>query len=273
VVGDLIDLQTLLRDDLFSHYRTYYIPNNAVIAVAGDFETGNMIEQLRQAYEPIPPGQQPARTISPEPAQASERQVTINGQGTTTYIEIAYHVPAATHPDFFPLMVADSLLSGAGNVNIFSSGLSNRTSRLYRALVEHELAVSIHGGLQATIDPFLYSFTAIVHPRSSIEAVISAVDTEIQHLIDTPPGQEEIKRAVKQARALFSYGSESVTNQACWLGFSEMIASNHWYESYLTQLDAVTFQEVQSAAQRYLLPQNRTLGVYSPANFRAEGNK
>jgi len=270
VVGDLVDLQTMQRDDLFSHYQTYYRPNNAVVTVAGDFETESMFEQLRQAYEAIPSGEQPARTINPEPAQADERLVTINGTGETTYIKIVYHVPAATHPDFFTLMVADSLLSGAGNLNMFSSGISNRTSRLYRALVERELAVSIHGGLQATIDPFLYSFTAIVHPQSSVDKVIAAIETEIEHLLDTPPSQEEIKRAVKQARALFAYGNESVTNQAFWLGFSEMIASDHWYEGYLAQLEAVTPQAVQSVAQKYLQPQNRTLGVYLPASSDTE---
>jgi zinc protease len=272
VLGDLTDLQTLQRDDLFSHYQTYYIPDNAVLAIAGDFETESMLEQLRQAYESIPPGQQPTHSTNPEPAQASERRVTIDGQGSTTYIEIAYHVPAATHPDFFPLMVTDSLLSGAGNLNMFGSGISNRTSRLYRALVDRELAVSIHGGLQATIDPFLYLLTAIVHPESSVEKVIAALETEIQQLMNTPPSQEEIKRAVKQARALFAYGSESITNQAFWLGFSEMIASNHWYENYLTQLEAVTPQDVQSVAQDYLRIQKRTLGVYLPAG-NSKGSK
>lgn len=271
VVGDLTDLQTMQRDDLFAHYRTYYIPNNAVLAVAGDFETENMLERLRQAYEAIPSGRPPAHSINPEPAQTAERQVTINGQGTSIYLEIAYHIPAATHPDFFSLMVADSLLSGAGNLNMFSSGISNRTSRLYRALVERELAVSIHGGLQATIDPFLYSFTAIVHPESTVEKVLQALETEIQHLIDTPPSQDEIKRAVKQARALFAYGNESVTNQAFWLGFSEMIDSYHWYESYLTRLDAVRSQDVQTTVQQYLRPQNRTVGVYLPAGNDKEG--
>jgi len=272
VLGDLTDLKTLQRDDLFSHYQTYYIPDNAVLAIAGDFETESMLEQLRQAYESIPPGQQPTHSTNPEPAQASERRVTIDGQGSTTYIEIAYHVPAATHPDFFPLMVTDSLLSGAGNLNMFGSGISNRTSRLYRALVDRELAVSIHGGLQATIDPFLYLLTAIVHPESSVEKVIAALETEIQQLMNTPPSQEEIKRAVKQARALFAYGSESITNQAFWLGFSEMIASNHWYENYLTQLEAVTPQDVQSVAQDYLRIQKRTLGVYLPAG-NSKGSK
>jgi zinc protease len=264
VVGDLTDLQTMQRDDLFSHYRTYYIPNNAVLAIAGDFETENMLGRLRQAYENIPPGPQLTRSISPEPAQTSEHQLTVAGPGTTTYLEVAYHVPAATHPDFFSLMVADSLLSGAGSLNMFSSGISNRTSRLYRALVERELAVSIHGGLQATIDPFLYSFTAIIHPESSVEKVITALAAELQHLMETPPSQEEIKRAVKQAKALFAYGSESITNQAFWMGLSEMIASDHWYENYLAQLEAVTAQDVQSAAQAYLQPANRTLGVYLP---------
>ena len=272
VLGDLTDLQTLQRDDLFSHYRTYYIPDNAVLAIAGDFETESMLGQLRQAYESIPSGQQPTHSTNPEPAQTSERRITIDGQGSTTYIEIAYHVPAATHPDFFPLMVTDSLLSGAGSLNMFGSGISNRTSRLYRALVDRELAVSIHGGLQATIDPFLYLLTAIVHPESSVEKVIAAVETEIQQLMNTPPSQEEIKRAVKQARALFAYGSESITNQAFWLGFSEMIASNHWYENYLTQLEAVTPQDVQSVAQDYLRIQKRTLGVYLPAG-NSKGSK
>ena len=184
VIGDLADLQILQRDDLFAHYQTYYAPNNAVLAVAGDFDAQQMLERLRQAYAPIPSRQPPAHSAMPEPAQAREQQVNITGHDDTTYLEIAYRTSSATHPDFFPLLVADSLLSGPGNLNMFSSGLSNRTSRLYRALVERELAVSIHGGLSATIDPFLYSLTAIVHPQSSVAKVLAAIDAEIQNLRD-----------------------------------------------------------------------------------------
>ncbi len=55
VVGDLNDLQSMQRDDLYAHYRTYYNPNNAVLAITGDFETESMLERLRRAYEVIPP--------------------------------------------------------------------------------------------------------------------------------------------------------------------------------------------------------------------------
>lgn len=75
---------------------------------------------------------------------------------------------------------------------------------------------------------------------------------------------EEVSRAVKQARALFAYGTESITNQGFWMGFSEMFADYDWFLHYLDALETVTPGDVQQAAQRYLRLQNRTLGVYMP---------
>jgi zinc protease len=179
-------------------------------------------------------------------------------------LQIAYHAPAADDPDFMPMMALDSLLSGPGNLNLFGEGISNKTSRLYRALVEGELAVSVYGGLQATLDPYLHMFTAIVRPEKTPEAVTAAIDAEIARLQAAPPPPDELSRAVKQARAIFAYGSERITNQAFWLGFSEMIASYDWYTTYLDRLAAVTPDDVQRVAQTYLRPQNRVVGVYLP---------
>jgi zinc protease len=147
---------------------------------------------------------------------------------------------------------------------MFGEGISNKTSRLYQALVEAELAVSMHGSLQATIDPYLYTIDAIVHPESSPEAVIAALDEQIDRLQQAPPAPEELARAVKQARALMAYGGERITNQAFWLGFSEMFATYEWYTSLLERLEAVRPEDLQRVAQAYLRPQNRVLGVYLP---------
>ena len=100
-------------------------------------------------------------------------------------------------------------------------------------LVEKELAVALQGGAQATIDPFLLSYIAVVHPQSKPEDVIAALDAEIEKIQENPPSDEELRRAVKQARALMAYGSERITNQGFWLGFSEMFASYEWYTSFL----------------------------------------
>jgi zinc protease len=264
VIGDLVDLQSMGRNDLYNHYRTYYVPNNAVLAVAGDFETEEMLVHIRQLYEPIPSGDDPRRIVRPEPTQRGERRVNVEGPGETTYIQAAYHAPAATHPDFFPLMVMDSLLTGPSNLNMFGGGISNKTSRLYQALVEEERAISISGGLSATIDPFLYNFTCILHPEKKTDAVVAVLDEEFTRLQNELPREDELARAVKQARALFAYGSERITNQAFWLGFAEMFDTYDWFLDYVEKLAAVTPQEVQRVAQTYLRPQNRVLGVYWP---------
>jgi zinc protease len=264
VIGDIADLQTIQREDLYRHYQSYYVPNNAVLVMAGDFQTEPMLARIREVYEPIPEGLLPPRRIRPEPEQKGERIVTVEGPGETTYVQAAYRAPEASHADFFPYTVLDSLLTGPSSLNMFGGGISNKTSRLYRALVDRELAVSVYGGIQATLDPFLYSITMTVHPDSDVEKVLAAMEHEIQELQAAPPAADELERAVKQARALFAYGSESISNQAFWLGFAEMFSNYEWFENYLDKLAAVTPQDVQRAAQIYLRPQKRVLGIYKP---------
>jgi len=268
IIGDMIDLHTMTRDDLYTHYRTHYAPNHAVLALAGDFETPTMLRRIETVFGGIPPGPQGVWHPRPEPPQSGERRVVVEGPGETTYLQAAYHAPAAAEADFFPFVVLDSLLCGPSNFNMFSSGISNKTSRLYRALAEGDLAVSVSGDLNATIDPYLYTINLTLHPQRTPEEVVAALDGEIRRIQDNPPPPDEVARAVKQARALFAYGSESITNQGFWLGFAEMIASYDWFTSYLDRLTTVTPAQVQRVAQTYLRPQNRTLGIYLPVERR-----
>jgi zinc protease len=265
IIGEMADLESIQRDDLYRHYQTYYVPNNAVLSIAGDFTIDEMLSKVRQYYESIPIGVEAPRISLHEEPQEHEQRVMVEGEGETIYLEISYHVPPANHPDFLVLEILDCLLSGASNLSIFGGGLSNKTSRLYRALVEKELAASVYGGLQATIDPYLYSISAIVLPQREVESVVQVIDSEIQQIQETPPLPEELARAVKQARALFAYNSESITNQASWTGLVEMFADQHWLTGYLDRLAEITPTEVQRVAQQYLNPQNRVLGVYKPS--------
>lgn len=270
VIGYMADLKTITRDDLFNHYKHFYVPGNAVLAIAGDFDTQRMLARVEELYAGVPSGPAPTRIAQDEPAPEEERRVVTQGPGETVFVKAAYRSLRATDPDFFALTVADSLLAGPSNLNLFSGGISNKTSRLYRRLVEKDLAVGVSGGLQATIDPYLYDITITVHPNSSAEAAVAALDDEIKRLQDTPPKIEELLRAVKQAKALFAYGSESITNQAFWMGFAEVFDRYAWFETYLERLAAVTPADVQRAAQQYLRPERRVLGVYQPDGSPAE---
>lgn len=266
VIGDMADLLTITRDDLYGHYRRYYTPSNALIAISGDFETDSMLKRIEELYSSLPKGEQIKRHTRPEPEQKGEHKLTIEGPGETTFLEVVYRAPNAANPDFFPYVVLDSLLTGPSGLNMFGGGISNATSRLYQQLVEGELAVSVRGSLPVTIDPFIYTITITVHPTSNVDAVLSVIDEQIEQLQQEPPKPEVLERAVKQARALFAYGSESISNQAFWMGFSEMFDNYEWFTEYLERLEHVSPEDVQRVAQAYMTRKNRIIGVYEPTS-------
>ncbi|NMC79355.1 MAG: insulinase family protein, partial [Chloroflexi bacterium] len=105
MIGELADLKRMQRDDLYQHYRKHYVPGNAVVALAGDFDSEEMLASVRQVYESIPAGTVPAADVPLEPPLQAEQRLEINGQGDTTYLRVAYRAPAAGDPDFFAFSV------------------------------------------------------------------------------------------------------------------------------------------------------------------------
>ena len=204
IIGDLSDLYSMERDDLYRHYRTYYIPNNAVLSIAGDFETqvdawsasGSCMSRLWSVhYHPGLIGQSHPKAVSGVYRWKDlERRSTCRSH--------TGH-PAADDQDFFALNLLDSLLTGPTNLNMFGGGITNKTSRLYKALVEKELAVSVNGGLQATIDPYLYTTVITVHPKHTASDCIAAMEAEIKQLQDAPPKVEELDTSTETSTCHF----------------------------------------------------------------------
>jgi len=271
VIGRTEDLQMISRDDLYSHYQKNYTPANAVLSIAGDFETKGIVDLIAKKFGHLQAGSSTAPKIKPELKIKKSKRVNIEGPGDTTFIQIAYRAPVGNHEDFFALTVLDSMLTGPASISMFGGGsVSNKTSRLYRKLVETDLSMGISGGLQATIDPYLYDILAITSPDRDAETIIKTIDEEIAHIQDNSVSQDEIDRAIKQAKALFAYGSESISNQAFWMGYSSMFADHTWFESYIMNLEKVTKGQILSAAQRYLDNKHRIIGIYRPSTIEKE---
>jgi zinc protease len=110
----------------------------------------------------------------------------------------------------------------------------------------------------------MYILSATIRQGRTPSEVEAALDAELQKIIDQPPSQAEVDKAIKQAKAQFAYGSESVTNQGFWYGFSEMFAEAAWFDHYLERLAQVTVNDVQRVAREYLKKSRRTLGYYIP---------
>ena len=265
VIGFRKDLETITRDQLYGHYRQHYSPNNAVIALAGDFDTATVLKRIEELYGVIPARENNTFTPRPEGALDDFQRVDLEGPGDTLYMQVSYRSPAASDPDFFALMVLDSLLTGPSSLAMFGGGsISNKTSRLYQLLVEQDKAVNISGGLQATVDPYLYDILAILPPGQSEAEVLQVIDDEIKKLQDSEVPAEDIQRAIKQAKALFAYGSENTTNQAFWLGYSSMFADPSWFDQYLPNLEKVDAGRLMQAARKYLNSEQRIVGIYHP---------
>lgn len=268
IIGDMADLLTMTRDDLYQHYKRHYMPNNAIAVAVGDFDTSVMLERIRDIYEPIPAGEPVKLFIRPEPEQQGERRVRVERPGGSSFVDVAYRAPAATDPDWFNLALINSVLCGPDGLG--GGSIDNKTSRLYKALVETEIAASVDGSLVPTIDPYLYSISATVRAGRTPEEVETIINREVERLAAGEITEAELNRAKKQARALFAYSTERVTMQAFWLAFAENFSSYRWFEDYMTNLEAVTLNGVKAAAAKILRPRNRVVGYFIPTTDALE---
>ena len=271
ILGDMADLQSMTRDDLYAHYRTFYSPNNAIAVAVGDFETQDMLAKIEAHFGDIPAGPVPPPVVRSEPPQYGERRVLVEREGNAAYVMLAYRAPAVTHEDWMRLSLVDSILAGASAPG--GNGIGNRTSRLYRALVETELAAGVGGSMYPSVDPYLFGVIATVRDGRMPEEVQVALDAELERVASGEITQEELDKARKQARALFAYGTERVTGQAFWLAFSENFDSYAWYENYLDALASITLEEVKEVAHRYLRRSQRVVGWFVPPNRQSGGGQ
>lgn len=267
VIGDEVDLRTMTRDDLHSYYRQHYAPNNAVAVVVGDIDANEMLARIKDYFAAIPAGTDVAPVHRAEPRQRGERRITVRGPGDTAYLVHAYRAPEATNADFFPLVLLNAAFAGGSSLGFFAGAGSNKSSRLYKALVATNLAARVSGSLAPTIDPYLYRFSAVARPGRSLGEIEHALEAAVAQLREEPITQRELDKAVKRAKAQFVMVGESVTGQAQMIGMSEMVASDYgWYEQTLERLSAVTLDDIERVREKYLVSEQRTTGWYLPVN-------
>ena len=262
IIGDMVDLETMTRDDLYNHYKTFYAPNNAIAVAVGDFDTKEMLTKIQAHYGTLPKGGELPTMHRTEPPQSGERRVNVERPGNTAFLEVMYHAPAVTDDDWFKMAALDSILggpSGPGGGNI-----DNKTSRLYKGLVEAGIAVAVSGHLYMTKDPFAYAITVVARNDRSLDDAETALDALLDDLSENPITQAELAKAKKQARAAYAYATENATGQARWLGYAEMLGDYTLFTNFVDKLEAVTLSDVQAVVQKYLVHSNRTVGRFIP---------
>ena len=271
VIGHQSDLRAISRDDLYAHYRRYYVPNNAIVAAVGDFDTAEMMERIGAAFGSIPAGDVPPPVRAREPEQLAERRVMLRRPAPAAYLRMGFHTPDAVSEDAVPLMVADALLSGGKGMGLGGGGSMGRSARLYRALVSTGLARSASSEFDLSLDPSLLTIGATALPGIEPERIEAVIDDELSRLREDPAGADEMARTMKQVRAQYIYSLAGVTNQAFWLGQMEIVDSYRRVDGLLAEIERVTPEDVQRVARTYLQPDQRTVGWLIPTDTEGGG--
>lgn len=271
-IGAEVDLRHMTRDDLYHHYRRHYIPNNATAVATGDFQTEQMLARIAELFGDIPAGEPVTPVVRQEPPQRGERRITVHGPGDTAYLTYGYRAPAAGHPDYFAMTLLNAAFAGGSSLGMFGSGGTNKSSRLYKALVSTDLAAAALAGLSPTIDPFLYGINVVMRSGRTVAEAEAALEAELERLASEPITQKELDKALKRAKAEFVMAGESITGQAQLLGMAEMVVGDYrWFENVLDTLNKVTLDDIERVRQQYLHTRNRNVGIYVPVNKRNDG--
>jgi len=267
-IGWLSDLQTMTRDDLYGHYRRFYVPNNATLVIVGDFDADAAMRDVVKRFGSIPAGDVGRRPQTKEPEQLGQRRVTISKDGTTAYLKIAHHAPAGDEAEFVPLLVLDAVLTGAKGVNLWASFRTpppQRSARLYQALVNTGLASGITGSIVPTQLPFMYTVSATATEGTALDRLEDAAVAEIDRVARGGITPQELTKAKTQLRARLIFENDSITNIAHQLGYFATIGRWQDFHALPARIDAVTLEQVAQVAARRLAPTSRTIGWFSPA--------
>ena len=189
------------RDDLYGHYRRFYVPNNATLVIVGDVETADAMRRAVSHFAYLRPGDVARRRRVAAPKQLGERRLVLARDGATAYLKLGYHAPSVTDVDFFPMLLLDAVLTGAKGLNLWASFQTphpQRSARLYRTLVDARLASSVMGELVPTAEPFLYTISVTATEGTPLAHVEEAVLAEIDRVRSGGVTEAELARATRQ---------------------------------------------------------------------------
>ncbi|HEV7890404.1 MAG TPA: pitrilysin family protein [Pyrinomonadaceae bacterium] len=278
-IGWHSDVENVPTTRLKEFYDTFYHPNNATVIVVGDFEEPRALELILKYFGAVPASASSIPEVyTEEPKQEGERRLVVRRAGELPLVQIAFRTPAALgHEtvlsnaelarraaappeanDIFPLAVLSALLS------------NGVTSRLYQALVEPGLAVSVDARVDQFRDPGLFNVYATAAPGVEPGKVEEVIHAEIARASEDL-GDEEVEKAKRQIAAQVAYERDGTHNVAVQMSEAEAVADWRFYNSYAKSVARVTAEDVRRAAATYFKEDTRTVGHFIPKANGSDG--
>jgi len=255
VIGSMEDLNAATVEDVAAFFKTYYAPNNAVLALVGDFKTADALKRIKQYFEPIPRQPDPAAVDMTEPEQKAERRASVDDAlARLAQVDLAFKAVPGNTSDFYALQVLSAALQGG------------QSSRLYQALVKDKQLVTNVGGFmdEKRGTGALYTSATLRQGVKPADVEVAIYD-EIERLKKDGIADWELQKAKNTTRRNFINNMQSSLSRALNISVWTVYYNDpNLINTRLDKVMAVTKEDVQRVANKYLAATNRTVVITIP---------
>ncbi len=254
VLGWMSDLEHMTREDCVEYFKIYYAPNNAVLIVAGDFETKRALELIHSYYDDILPHEPPDIVRTTEPQQLGERRALVHKPAELPEVMIGYHGPPVGSDDVYALDVLQALLT------------QGDSSRLYKKLVRDlGIAINVDASFPWSLDPNLFYFDIKMKPGEDTAAGEEAIYSELAAIAENGVSEKELERVKNTLEAYFIRSMQRVNGKAMKIGTYEIRFGDYRMIPQVPALyRAVTNDDIKRVVKTYFTEKNRNVVTLVP---------
>ena len=254
-IGWRSDVEGVALDRLREFYDTFYYPNNATVILLGDFQHESALRMIHKHYGSIKPSPSAIPHVyTVEPPQEGERRFEIVRAGDLPKVWMGFHICEADHEDTYPLAAARHILGSS----------FERSSRLYKCLIETEIAAEAFCRHDELRDPGLFIVGGTLNPGVPIEKAETAILEELRKMASEPVSEDELSRAKSANLKGTILAKSDPSSMAFMLGEAESKADWMWLMNYDDKFEAVTADDIMRVMAKYFTKNNRTIGYFKP---------
>lgn len=242
---EIAHIERATMEDVKNFFYKYYIPNNAILVVAGNVQTGEVQRLAEKWFGPIPAGKPYERKLPAEPGQKAPRRMEVEAAVPLDAIYKVYHSCGKLSPDYYPVdMMCDILGRG-------------KSSRLYDRLVkDQKLFSSIHAAVLGSVDPGLVVIDGKLNQGVTIEEGEKAIVEIVEEIKKHQVRKEELDKVKNQAEASIVFESVELIHRAINLAFAAMLGDPELVNKDPLNIQKVTVEDVQRVAGEVLKEDN-----------------
>lgn len=248
---DISHIENATLDDVKAFFYKYYLPNNAILVVAGNVTTEQVKQLCRKWFEPIPAGKDYIRSLPAEPHQTKARFDETTADVPLNAIYKAYHMPGRFDADFQTVDLLSDLLG------------RSKSSRLYQQLLrDQQLFSNIGSYLTSSVEPGLFLVQGTLNEDVTLEEADAAISAVLQAVVDHGVPEAELTKVKNQAESTLAFSEVELLNRAMNLAYAANAGDPELVNQEAAKIQTVTPDAVQAMARQILRPDNSSTLYY-----------